>query len=549
MALQDSIVVSRSVRIVFFALLLFTLSPGSCGKGAAQGPAGGEARSACFENPTRACVLDQALEVVRTIGNDTVRALEIARIARAEARAGQPDKARNLLASIDDRYFVMRIVTLREIVQAESASAVTNELVGSFSQAAFFVEQETEALARAELLNAIAREEAAAGLKTEAAASYAEAFRVAQMAMTELAAEKSTGPTGVGKKQHRLSQLLSAMAADRARADDTAFAVTIAKAIKDDPHIRAHALLVVAKEQAKVGAKDKAGATLDMALQASRESLYATPAGFGMPADFAGVQYVKLLADIGQAQSTVGLDDSAAETFGQALAALPLTQKNWDDWSGSHALSYVAAAQKAAGFEEMAAETRDRALHSARAVRVHKQRVYALIDVAETQAKAGLGSDAESTFREAHDAADAIIDPYNRSDALANVAASQARTKMLPEARRSFDQAVQLALRGIGAGVPEGVLLGLARRQMEAGFADDAHSTFAQWLEAEGKRRDGPTRYGTLWVEITRPAVGTLITMSDAQSRRRLLEAAHGIGDAWLRAGALREIAELEPAP
>src|SRR5262249_14860322 len=157
-------------------------------------------------------------------------------------------------------------------------------------------------LRQAEMLNVIAKKEAEAGL-TEAGATYGHAFRVAQMAMTETVPEESAGPAAARLiEQRRLAQLLRVIAADRAQAGDFAFALIIAKAIKDDPYKRARALLAVAMAQTKAGLKDEAAVALDMALQASRESLSAASITSGAPAEFTAFNYVELLANIAQAQ-------------------------------------------------------------------------------------------------------------------------------------------------------------------------------------------------------------------------------------------------------
>jgi hypothetical protein len=172
-------------------------------------------------------------------------------------------------------------------------------------------------------------------------------------------------------------------------------------------------------------------------------------------------------------------------------------------------------------------------------------------EVAETQAKAGLRSDAEVTFGEARDAAYAVEDPMYRAGALADIVAAEAHAKMLAEARSSFNQAQQILLDESGAGERRwSELLRLARRQMEAGFVDDAQVTFAPSLEGAGHyRNSGTFHYLNWWISITQTAVGRLITESDARSRRQLLQAADAIDDVRHRAQVLRTLAELEPAP
>ncbi len=491
-------------------------------------------------------MLDEAQAAAGSIGNDAIRSVELLRIAGVQAKFGRIDKARDLLKLIDEKYVIGRIDVLREIAKAESPSGLTEELAAAFNEAAKLVERETP-VRRAELLNVIGRKEAEAGL-TVARATYDQAFRVVQTAMAGPVAEKSAGSTELRTvEQQRFAKLLGAMALDRAQAGDAAFALTIAKAIKDAPYVRAQALLAVAKAQARAGSNDEAGTTLDSAVLASRESLQTGPARperrFG---EFTGLSYIKLLVDVAQAQSAVGLGSKAAATFGDALAALPLVDPDWDQ---SHALSYIAANQKAAGRDEEAAATRARARRAAQAVRAVKQRVWAFIDVAETQVKAGLNSEAEETFDDALHAADTIGDPWNRSVALGHVAASLAKAGSLPEASSSFRRAVQVALSGVGARVPEGALLGLAQAQVEAGFSEDARATFVQWLEEERLNGDEPTRYRALWPIISQQVARRLISESDAESRRQILAAAHAIGDTRLRAEALRELAELEPMP
>jgi hypothetical protein len=515
---------NRTVSIAFFISGLCAGNLSWLAAAAAQVPAGGDASTACLEHPTRTCILDQAEEASRAIAPDGWNwGVELLRIAAVHARSGRPGNARALLKSAGDGYFPTRMSLLRDIALAEAAPMPTAEMAAACADEIRRAEQApspTSPLTRAEALHVVAREAAKAGLETEAAAADEQAFRWAQAAMTGKVTEKPAGTYSVGL---RMAELFGSMAAERARAGDIAFGLTLAKTI-GDPYFQARALLAVAREQVKAGSKD-AASTLDMAVLAEREDLQTSGSRL--------LGTVQLLADIAGVQSAAGLDGKAAATFGEAEAVVPWIRPDLDR---GRALPYIAAVQKTAGLEDMAAATRSRMLPAARAVRDPRERALALIDAAGTLAKASLSREAADAFGETIELADGIGDPEWRANTLLDIGRAQAKAGDLSGARSTF-QAVQ------SSGVHRSAVL--AQLQMEAGFVEDARANFALILDVW--RRGEPTPYAGLWAGISRPLIGRLLATVDLQGRQRILEAAGAIGEPSLRAEVLRVLAELEP--
>jgi hypothetical protein len=452
------------------------------------------------------------------------------RVAGMHARAGRPGKARDLLKSIGDGYFLGRLGVLRDIAQAESVPVPTAEMAAAYAGEIRRAEQQTKAAWRVQLLHDVAREATRAGMRAEAAAAYEQALRSAQ---TAKAAEKPADARFLDITAEAIDANLQSMAEERAQADDSAIALAAATG---DPYKRARALLVAAGAQLKAGSKDEAGATLDTAVLAAREDLHKKRGLFLQPA--------KLLADIAAAQRAAGLDGKAAETFGEAEDAVTRMSPGHRD--RGLALSYIAAAEKAAGLEEMAAASRERMMTAARAISDRWTRAMVLADAAATLAQAAQGREAADTFSEALELADGTGDPSFRAELF--IGAAQARAGDTAGAHSTFQAALRAARQAAlqaarsGPAVYGEPLLELAQAQMDVGLAEDACTVFAEWLEARFQRNDH-----RLWDGLRRSRASRLLATVELPDLQWLLGAALALGNPRLRAEMLRVLAEVAP--
>jgi hypothetical protein len=522
----------RTASFAFFVPILCAASLGWLAAAAAQTPAGNEAWAACLDHPARACILDEAETAARAIATEPMGGYALLRVAGMHARAGRPGKARDLLKSIGDGYFLGRLGVLRDIAQAESVPVPTAEMAAAYAGEIRRAEQQTKAAWRVQLLHDVAREATRAGMRAEAAAAYEQALRSAQ---TAKAAEKSADARFLDITAEAIDANLQSMAEERAQTGDSAIALAAATAT-GDPYKRARALLVAAGAQLKAGSKDEAGATLDTAVLAAREDLHKKRGLFLQPA--------KLLADIAAAQRAAGLDGKAAETFGEAEDAVTRMSPGHRD--RGLALSYIAAAEKAAGLEEMAAASRDRMMTAARAVSDRWTRAMVLADAAATLAHAAQGREAADTFSEALELADGTGDPSFRAELF--IGAAQARTGDTAGAHSTFQAALRAARQAAlqaarsGPAVYGEPLLELAQAQMDAGLAEDARTVFAEWLEARFQRNDH-----RLWDGLRGLRTSRLLATVELPDLQWLLGAVLALGNPRLRAEMLRVLAEVAP--
>jgi tetratricopeptide (TPR) repeat protein len=297
----------------------------------------------CLKALDRACLLDEAMDLLYLRDRTDWRQTLVAAIAQTWAQAGEIDMATQL----PDRLLV-RAAVLREIAAAQARASNHEEAEAAFEQALRLAYSWKDPLQRAQALHSIAQAQAAAGMKAAADITLDQALQAATT-----------------------------------------------RSVADDPETQARTLLTLADLQMRIGSA--ARETLDEALAAernARSNLAQRPSfretGVGLTAS--GSDDVRLLCDIAKAQARAGLTAKAVASFDEALrAAQAITMDGTARKSEAiaDALATVADAQRETGLETAAQTTLDRAATVVEAITDDFYRAQALARLAEVRTKAG----------------------------------------------------------------------------------------------------------------------------------------------------------------
>ena len=325
-----------------------------------------------------------ALKTARRIEKVEQRAEALVAIAKAQAEAGERERARET--------FSAALETAQGIEEAGGcalaivAIAKAQAEAGEFSAALETAQGIKDAWRRAMALVGIAKAQAEAGERERARETFSAALETAQG--IEDAWRRAMALVGIAKAQ--------AEAGERERARETfSAALETARGIKDAWR-RAMALVAIAKAQAEAG-------DFSAALRTARRIEEAW-------------WRAEALVAIAKAQAEAGERERARETFSAALE----TAKGIEDaWRRAMALVGIAKAQAEAGERERARETFSAALETAQGIEEAWRRVEALGAIAKAQAEAGDFSAALETVR-------GIEAAWWRAEALGAIAKAQA---------------------------------------------------------------------------------------------------------------------------
>jgi hypothetical protein len=332
-----------------------------------------------------------ALETAQGIEDAWRRALALVAIAKAQVEAGERERGRETFSAALET--AQGIEGAWERAEALVAIAKAQAEAGDFSAALETALGIEWAGRRAEALGAIAKAQAEAGERERERETFSAALETAQG--IEDAWRRAMALVGIAKAQ--------AEAGERERARETfSTALATAQGI-EDAEDRASVLVAIAKAQAEAGERERARETFSAALETAQ----------GI--EEAGGCALALVA-IAKAQAGAGEREGARETFSAALeTALGIE----DAKDRAAVLVAIAEAQAAAGEREGARETFSAALETARGIEEAGRRVGALVAIAEAQAEAG-------DFSAALETAQGIKDAWRRAMALVAIAKAQA---------------------------------------------------------------------------------------------------------------------------
>jgi len=313
------------------------------------------------------------------------RASALFELAVAQAEAGFLEEAERTSARLPDSY--LRASALAEVARAQAQAGWAERARRTFQQAL----QTARAAADVRGLAAVAGAQARAGLTEEARGTFQEAFRLAQT---------------VQDASWRLSSLADLIWA-QARAGF--FHEALQAATRPDltgecpPWWRARTLAGIAEAQARAGRLADARQTFQQALRAA-EDAHAS-------------DRPTLLAYISRAEALAGLLDEAVQTSASLDARL-------------RPLGAIAAAQARAGrFDE--------ALRTAALVEPAFSRAIALAEIGRAQARAGLTRQAQHTFQQALNVAGGLGLATGRTVALQYLALAQGAAGFLERATQT----------------------------------------------------------------------------------------------------------------
>jgi hypothetical protein len=496
----------------------------------------------CLKAPDRACVLDEAIDLVNLMDKTDRRQALVAAVAETWAQAGEIDTATQLAMQLPDR-LLARIAVLREIAAALARASHDEKAEAVFDQALQLARREN-ALQRAQMLYSIAQAQAAAGMKAAADTTFYQALQAATT--VHIIGEK--GRVTLPAPETWLAQLLQHLAVRQAEVGEIGQALQIARSIPYDLKTRARTLLALADQQMRAGLA--AEATLDEALAAEhdgRAGLTLWPSfrdtGLGVREESSG--NVGVLCDIARAQARAGLTAKAVASFDEALQAAQAITMVDPALQGeviAGALATVADAQREAGLEAAVHATLDRAATVAEAITYDLNRAQALARLAEVRTKAG--GAAQGLFARALLIARALPDDRQRAQALQRIAIAQANAGLRDDGARTFAEAIGLVR------LQDGQIVSIADAQRRAGLIEEAAATFEEVLTATISDNDKwkTTRLFSLIHTIVDNGWGKALVAASPTLRIRLVEAAEAITERLGRAEMMSVIARALPS-
>src|SRR5262249_21994955 len=132
----------------------------------------------CRRAPDRACVLEEAIDLVQPLDKTDRRQALVAAVAETWARAGEIDRATQLATQVPDR-LPARIAVLREIAAALARASHHEKAEAAFNEALELAYGWKDPRPRAESLLAIAKAQAAVDMKAEADTTFDRALQAA----------------------------------------------------------------------------------------------------------------------------------------------------------------------------------------------------------------------------------------------------------------------------------------------------------------------------------------------------------------------------------
>jgi hypothetical protein len=510
----------------------------------------------CLNAPDRACLLEEALDLLNLQDKTDRRQTLVAAIAQTWAQAGAVEKAAQLAAQVPER-LLARVAVLREIAAAEARASNHGLAEAAFDQALRLANGWKDPLQRAQALHSIAQAQAAAGMKAAADATFDQALQAA-----------ATVRTG------RIAPLLEQFAMRQAEAGEIAKALQIARSIAGDPQTRVRTLLALADLQMRAGSA--AEETFDEALAAERNAR-SSPTELpglreiGIAVTASGSGSVRLLCDIAKAQARAGLTAKAEASFYEALRVAQSIKMAGPAAQGeaiADALATVADAQREAGLAASGHATLDRVAMVIGAITDDRNRAHSLARLAEVRTKAG--DAVPGLFAVALAIARALPNDRPRARSLQWIAIAEADAGLRDEAARTFAEAARTArlqdeqmlsgnadarrrayAEAILAGQGRWTLMlgGIADAQRRIELIKEAAATFEEALAATLSGDD--QRNAAYLVSLIRLIVdndgGKALVVVSPSLRTRLLEAAEAVTERVGRAEMMLAIARTMP--
>ena len=411
----------------------------------------------CLSQPTVQCLLAEAVESSKAVGDKEMRDWSLGEILAVQARAGLVRGARDTARRIRDPRLIM--VALRDIAEAQAQGGFAAEAIAA-------AEAIPDALKRAEALAAIAdihvrlgraEEARAVALRLAAAAQAldnplhrvtflsreavtlaragdtAEADRILAEAET-LARAQPASATGVAlrhvasalaelrrtnesllllkdvpDKSDHIPVLVTAVTQE-ALAGNVATAHALANTIAEDHH-RAGVLGPVAAAQRRAGNRRAAEATLAAAFAASDRITYPFAKAYA-------------LSRIALALAEIAAEEKSTTARLAAFAgAAALAEQIGDDSLRAQILWTIAAAVARDGNADQAETIEARAERATREIKSRLDQSWMLGEIALTRARRGEADAARAIFRRGLDIAGGIENAWGRARAFARLTA------------------------------------------------------------------------------------------------------------------------------
>lgn len=420
------------------------------------------ALSAIVQMQARTGAHDAALETADAITSVDLWAVALGTISEAQARAGNFDAAFGTVARIREeegpsaRPFAGTVAVLSNRGETRTSS----QRAARISLARF----------RAIALAGIADAQLAAGKRTEALATLADALR--EVSRIDTSAEEAIALASVAAVQARAG-LEAEAAGTLAEAAEAASDVEMERE-------RAIALVAIAKAQAEVGEVEAAIKTALKDWETAERGYYA----------ISRESQIDILAAVAEGSARRGKPEEARRIFGIALEAAETARLS--AWEQSRALGAVAGAQARGGFGEEARATFARALTSMEETEAEESRRGALGALAEVQAHRGDSRGALKTAEAVGTSGDCVT-------ALVRVARSGATAGLRGDAREALDAALEVA-RGVGVGTMRvEALAAIARTQVEIGEPAKGRDILEEALRIATRVEEPQESYDALW--------------------------------------------------
>ncbi len=405
--------------------------------------------TACLALPNPSCLLDEALESAKAIGDEKFRDWAYGDIVVAQAKVGLSDEAFRTASRIEDPRLI--IAALRNIAQAEAvagrlnqANAMANlvpdpwsriEALASIALAAARAGAPLTALKVVQSIGALSGEADRPQSVVAALAKLIVSLRGAQApaasdAAFELAEEIVASGSLVGADAQRSR---SDVAAALAKIGDLDAALATARQLEDSG-LRRPVLLAVASAHAAAGANEKAVSVAETVPDPRYRSVAFSEIALSMAraGDIAGARSIvdRALADgetiderftyaKGYALSRAALTFVEMESHSDAVDAAGRIK---DDGLRTRTQWAIAAAQRRAGKPTEAVATFALARQSSDAVKSALDRAWTYCTIATASARAGDDDLAGEAFEQARAGASAITSAWARANALTKLA-------------------------------------------------------------------------------------------------------------------------------
>jgi tetratricopeptide (TPR) repeat protein len=198
----------RAFGCVLSVVLAFSFCPASM----AQDAAANAGWDACRQAPTRNCILEEALTAMRSVKSSPQSALQLGKVAEAQAAAGNIQGALEIARSIPyyeapDQEQSPRVAALLAIADAQARRGREDEAKETLIEARRVANSLKDQLGRAEALQSISVAQAGRGMAAEAMETFRASLKLAE----DVEIQARSRPCGHGPSPQRLDALLRRM--------------------------------------------------------------------------------------------------------------------------------------------------------------------------------------------------------------------------------------------------------------------------------------------------------------------------------------------------